>query len=94
VDFIGWVVVGLLAAVTGELNLPGRNPGGMTLTLLLWTTGALLGRIIPGLLGGAEATDFTTLSIVWAAVGALVLLALRRRLTVSRPRLPASHSES
>ena len=28
VDFIGWVVVGLLAAVTGELILPGRNPGG------------------------------------------------------------------
>jgi uncharacterized membrane protein YeaQ/YmgE (transglycosylase-associated protein family) len=39
VDFVGWVVVGLLAAVTGELILPGRNPGGMTLTLLLGIMG-------------------------------------------------------
>jgi uncharacterized membrane protein YeaQ/YmgE (transglycosylase-associated protein family) len=73
--------VGLLAAVTGELILPGRNPGGMTLTLLLGTTGALLGRIIAGFLGGGEATDFTTLSILWAAEGALVPLALYRLIT-------------
>ncbi len=83
-DFIGWIVIGLLAAVAGELVLPGRNPGGIGVALLLGAAGALLGRFVVGLLGGAEATGFGTLSILWATLGALVLLVLYRLVEVLR----------
>ncbi len=50
-DLIGWIAVGLFAAVTGELVLPGRNPGGIVVTLLVGAAGSLLGRFVVGLLG-------------------------------------------
>ncbi len=77
-DLFGWIAIGLLAAVTGELVLPGRNPGGILVALLLGAAGSLLGRFIAGLLGGAGATEFGVESILWATLGALTLLALYR----------------
>ena len=79
VDIVGWLVIGLLAAVAGELIMPaGRNPGGITVTLLVGATGALLGPFLAGVVAGAGATEFGTPSILWAAPGALALLALYR----------------
>jgi len=51
VDVVGWIIVGLLVSVTGELILPGRNPAGISVALLLGTAGFLLGRFVVGLLG-------------------------------------------
>jgi hypothetical protein len=45
-DIVGWIMIGLLAAVAGELILPGRSPGGITVRLLVGATGALLGRFL------------------------------------------------
>ena len=71
VDIVGWLVIGLLAAVAGELIMPaGRNPGGITVTLLVGATGALLGLFVAG------ATEFGTPSILCTTLGALALLAL------------------
>ncbi len=78
-DIVGWLVIGLLAAVAGELIMPaGRSPGGITVTLLVGATGALLGRFLAGVVAGAGATEFGTPSILWATLGALALLALYR----------------
>lgn len=77
-DLIGWIAIGLLAAVSGELILPGRNPGGILVTLLLGAAGSLLGRFIVGLLGGTGVTEFGVASILWATIGALTLLAVYR----------------
>jgi uncharacterized membrane protein YeaQ/YmgE (transglycosylase-associated protein family) len=78
VDLIGWIAIGLLAAVTGELVLPGRNPGGITVTLLIGAAGSLLGRFVVGLLEGAAATQFGVAAILWATLGSLALLAIYR----------------
>lgn len=77
-DLISWIAIGHLAAVTGELILPGRNPGGILVTLLLGAAGSLLGRLIIGLLGGTGATEFGVASILWATIGAPTLLAVYR----------------
>ena len=77
-DLIGWIAVGLFASVTGELVLPGRNPGGIVVTLLVGAAGSLLGRFVVGLLGGAGATEFGVASILWATLGSLTLLAIYR----------------
>ena len=48
---VGWIVVGLLTSVTGELILPGRNPAGIGVALLLGAAGSLPTRFVVGLLG-------------------------------------------
>jgi uncharacterized membrane protein YeaQ/YmgE (transglycosylase-associated protein family) len=70
---VGWIVVGLLTSVTGELILPGRNPAGIGVALLLGAAG-----FVVGLLGGAEATRFGVEAILWAALGAFAVLAIYR----------------
>jgi uncharacterized membrane protein YeaQ/YmgE (transglycosylase-associated protein family) len=77
-DIVGWIMIGLLAAVVGELILPGHSAGGITVTLLVGATGALLGRFLAGVVAGAGATEIGTPSILWATLGALALLALYR----------------
>jgi len=77
-DLLGWIGVGLLAAVAGELVLPGRNPGGIATSLLAGAAGALLARLAAGLLGGEGAAGFGVPSILWATLGSLALLALFR----------------
>ena len=51
-DIVGWIVVGFLMSVTGELILPGRNPAGIGVTFLLRATGSLLTRFVVGLVWG------------------------------------------
>lgn len=77
-DLLGWISIGLLAAVTGELVLPGRNPGGVGTALITGAAGALLARLVAGLVGGEEAAGFGVVSILWAALWSLVLLAILR----------------
>ena len=83
-DLLGWIVIGLLASLIGELIIPGHNPGGMPVTLLIGVAGALLGRFVVGLAGGTEATELSIWSIPWATLGALTLLAIYRMITKLR----------
>ena len=75
---VGWIVVGLLTSVRGELILPGRNPAGIGVALLLGAAGSLSTRFVVGLLGGAESTRFGVETILWAALGAFAVLAIYR----------------
>ncbi len=78
-DVVGWIAIGLLAAVTGELVFPGRQkPGGITVMLLVGAKGALLGRFLVGLVAGTGETQFDTASILWATLGAPTPLTLFR----------------
>jgi uncharacterized membrane protein YeaQ/YmgE (transglycosylase-associated protein family) len=86
VDVVGWIVVGFLTSVTGELILPGRNPAGIGVALLLGAAGSLLARFVVGLLRGAEAAQFGVESIIWAALGAFAAVALYRLGANLRPR--------
>ena len=43
---IGWVLFGLVVGVIGKLLMPGRDPGGWVVTILLGIAGALLGGFL------------------------------------------------
>jgi uncharacterized membrane protein YeaQ/YmgE (transglycosylase-associated protein family) len=75
---ISWIIVGLIAGALGKLILPGDDPGGFIVTLLIGMAGALVGGFIVGLLGGTGVTGFNIWSILVATVGAIVLLAVFR----------------
>ena len=80
---IGWIVIGGLAGAIAKLLMPGKDPGGCIITILLGIGGALLGtwlgRIVH-LYGPNEKAGF-----IGAVVGAFIIL-LAYRLIIGRRR--------
>jgi uncharacterized membrane protein YeaQ/YmgE (transglycosylase-associated protein family) len=73
---IGWIVFGLVVGVIGKLLMPGRDPGGFILTIVLGIAGALLGGFVGrslGMYGEGEPAGF-----VMAVIGSIVLLVIYR----------------
>jgi uncharacterized membrane protein YeaQ/YmgE (transglycosylase-associated protein family) len=75
---IAWIVVGLIAGALAKLILPGDDPGGIIVTILIGIVGAFLGGFIFSLFGGAGVSGFNIWSILVATVGAIVLLLIYR----------------
>jgi uncharacterized membrane protein YeaQ/YmgE (transglycosylase-associated protein family) len=75
---IAWIVLGLIAGGLAKLIMPGRDPGGIIVTMLIGIAGALLGGFVFSLFGGGGVTGLNLGSIIVAIIGALILLALYR----------------
>ena len=75
---IAWIVVGLIAGALAKLIMPGDDPGGIIVTILLGIVGAFVGGFVVNLLGGTGVTGFNLWSIVVATIGAIILLAIYR----------------
>ena len=78
IGIISWIVVGLIAGILGKLIMPGRDPGGFLLTIVIGMIGAIVGGFVVQLLGGAGVTGFNIWSILVATLGAIILLAIFR----------------
>ncbi len=78
IGIISWIVVGLIAGILAKLIMPGRDPGGFLLTIVIGMIGALVGGFLIQLLGGTGLTGFSIWSILVATLGAVILLALYR----------------
>ena len=77
------IIVGLVAGVLGKLIMPGRDPGGIVVTILIGMVGALVGGfVVQGLLGLSGGG--CVWSIVVATLGAIILLAIYRVLVGQR----------
>jgi uncharacterized membrane protein YeaQ/YmgE (transglycosylase-associated protein family) len=75
---IAWIVVGLIAGALAKLIMPGDDPGGFIVTILLGIVGAFVGGFVVNLLGGAGVSGFNLWSILVATLGAIILLAIYR----------------
>ena len=82
---IGWIVIGGLAGAIAKLLMPGRDPGGCIITVLLGIAGALVAGWIGRALGWYGANDQGA-GFVAAIVGAFLLL-LIYRLVAGRRRV-------
>ena len=79
---IGWIIVGLLAGGIAKLLMPGKDPGGCIVTILLGIGGAMLAGFLGRALGWYdEPTDGT--GFLAAIVGAVLILFIYR-LTLKR----------
>ncbi|MDQ3865000.1 MAG: GlsB/YeaQ/YmgE family stress response membrane protein [Actinomycetota bacterium] len=79
---IGWIIIGLVAGALGKLIMPGDDPGGIIVTILLGIAGAIVGGFLASLVGlGAGGIIWT---IVVATIGAIILLAIYRAIVGSR----------
>ena len=75
---LAWIVLGLIAGVIAKLIMPGPDPGGIIVTILIGIVGAVIGGFIAGLLGFGSVTGINLVSIIIAVLGAIVLLAIYR----------------
>jgi uncharacterized membrane protein YeaQ/YmgE (transglycosylase-associated protein family) len=72
---IGWIVFGLIAGIIAKAIMPGRDPGGAIVTILLGIAGSVVGGFIGrALFYGGDSTPGTIMSMVFAVIGAIVLL--------------------
>jgi uncharacterized membrane protein YeaQ/YmgE (transglycosylase-associated protein family) len=53
IGIVSWIVVGFIAGLLGKLIMPGRDPGGFLLTIVIGMIGAIVGGFVVQLLGGA-----------------------------------------
>jgi uncharacterized membrane protein YeaQ/YmgE (transglycosylase-associated protein family) len=76
---IGWVIFGLIAGAIAKLLMPGKDPGGWIITIVLGIAGAVLGGWIGrALWGSSGVNDWSLGSFALAIVGAVILLGIYR----------------
>lgn len=77
--WLTWIIVGLVAGALAKLVMPGKDPGGIFITILLGIAGGLLGGYLGRMLGiGDGVSGFNLASLFTAMVGAIILLLIYR----------------
>ena len=83
---LGWILFGLIIGALAKLVMPGRDPGGIIVTMLLGIAGAVLGGFVGramGLYSPGEAAGF-----LMSFAGAVLLLVLYRMMVRRRALRP------
>ena len=81
---IAWIIVGLIGGAIAKTLMPGDDPGGIVVTILLGIAGAVVGGFLAIALGISNGIDdFDVGSIVLAILGAMLLLVGYRAVTGS-----------
>ncbi len=76
---IAWLVMGLIVGALAKWIMPGKDPGGVIVTIIIGIVGAMIGGWLSTLLGIGRVDGFNLGSIATATVGALILLWLYRK---------------
>ena len=79
---LAWILFGLVVGIIAKLLMPGRDPGGFIVTILLGIAGALLGGFIGRAMGFYGENDAA--GWIVSILGAIVLLALYRMMVRRR----------
>ena len=77
---IAWIVLGLIAGALAKLIMPGRDPGGVIVTIAIGVAGALIGGFISTRLGYGSVDGLDLHSLLIAVGGSIILLILFRLL--------------
>jgi uncharacterized membrane protein YeaQ/YmgE (transglycosylase-associated protein family) len=80
---LGWIIFGLIVGAIAKLVMPGRDPGGFIVTILLGIAGALIGGYVGRAAGWYGPND--SAGFLMSVLGAIILLALYRMLFARRP---------
>lgn len=77
---LAWIVLGLIVGVLAKWIMPGNDPGGLLITIVIGIVGAMIGGFLSSALGMGEVTGINLGSIVIATLGSLILLFGYRRI--------------
>lgn len=76
-SLIGWIIFGAVVGVIARFLMPGRDPMGCIMTIMLGIAGSVLGGLLLGVLIGGRTTD--PAGWIGSVIGAVLLLWLYRR---------------
>jgi uncharacterized membrane protein YeaQ/YmgE (transglycosylase-associated protein family) len=82
-DILWTLIIGLIVGAIAKLLMPGRDPGGFIVTMLLGVAGALLAGFLGRAMGWYESTNSGP-GIIASVLGAMLLLFLYRVFTGRR----------
>ncbi len=82
-SFIGWIIFGAIVGIIAKFLMPGRDPGGWIVTILLGIAGSFVGGFLAQTLMGREQQ---AAGWIGSIIGAMVLLFIYR-LVVGRRRV-------
>lgn len=78
-SILAWIVLGLLAGGIAKLLMPGNDPGGCVVTMIIGIVGALIGGFLSTVLGfGGLSGAIDWRNLVIAVLGSIVLLGIWR----------------
>jgi uncharacterized membrane protein YeaQ/YmgE (transglycosylase-associated protein family) len=80
---ISWIIMGLIAGAIAKFLMPGDDPGGIFLTIILGIVGAVVGGFIASTLGLGGLDGFSLGTLIIAILGSILLLIVYR-MTVGR----------
>lgn len=86
---LSWIVFGLIAGAIAKLIMPGKDPGGCLVTIVIGIAGAILGGYLgTSIFHFGDVTGFNVRSFGIAILGALLLLLVYRLVLGGRQRGP------
>ena len=71
---ISWIIFGLIAGALAKLIMPGKDPGGWFVTILIGIAGAIIGGFLGSVIGFGGISGFDLRSLLVAIAGSMVLL--------------------
>jgi uncharacterized membrane protein YeaQ/YmgE (transglycosylase-associated protein family) len=78
---LSWILLGLIAGALAKFIMPGKDPGGFIVTILIGIVGAILGGFLGKFIGLGKVESFDLGGIFIATVGSIVLLIIYRLVT-------------
>jgi uncharacterized membrane protein YeaQ/YmgE (transglycosylase-associated protein family) len=73
-----WILLGLIAGAIAKFVMPGKDPGGIIVTILIGIAGAIVGGFVGGFIGLGKVESFDLGGIFIATLGAIILLIVYR----------------
>ena len=81
---LSWILMGLIVGVIAKLVMPGPDPGGIFITILLGIGGAFVGGYVGSFLGLGSVTGLNLGSLLLSVGGAVLILILHRTIKKKR----------
>ncbi|MFE7535467.1 GlsB/YeaQ/YmgE family stress response membrane protein [Streptomyces rhizosphaericola] len=87
-SIIAWILIGLFAGAIAKALMPGKDPGGCLLTMVIGIVGGLLGGWLGKVIFGVDSIDgfFSLSTWIAAIVGSVIILVLYRLVSGQRTR--------
>lgn len=76
-DIIGWIIMGLIVGILAKWIMPGKDPGGFWVTVLIGIAGAFVGGLISSFLGIGGGM---IVNLLFAVGGGVLLLFVYRKI--------------
>lgn len=77
-DYLTLAILGLIGGTVGKFLLPGKDPGGLIMSLIIGVIGAFIGGFLGKTFGFGAVTGLDVTSIILAVAGSIVFLILYR----------------